>query len=1194
MKQQSVEQIIKMIRKNDTLSSTEKDELIHSLELLTKYNVDLNKNEDLIKLILDSKDFLLEKDGMNREDKLLSKYGLTPDSTKEEVEAVRDSIIDQLYKLSTETKYIDRYKDYKREICRVDREFKLILSRFEKRTLSGDLSKETVKADKVKAFKDYAALAGLLSQFAVETESENEVEDVSNDTFNYVYEGMSDDEIKEAQEDLNSRPINYASYGNNTKEYLEPIEYFPNTNIRKPRAQGPYESTEHYNSFLTEYYSRYDFSNPQPTPADETGKFYSDKLEYIKDEIHDYFTDIRKAMANLRWFYNYSLNTIANNESDIEFYEEKLAEEADKADEYNGYINDAKQNNEVLQEFISEYDEKLDSLNSVLGAVYNEPSLKGDTSITIELSTNGDEVTATVSPLVTLVDDENRKKYANYEVDEDKKIPYDEYTFNLKDVTNKDLDGMLLEFVTNLHEDGYTDIDVETFKNSNIELVVDGEELVMPFNDFGINAFRALQLDKDNNYVKTNTYKDDEKVLTLIKRNVVTQPVVEEVKEEVQEAPAVVEAQEDIPVEIPELKTDAIHQWDSRLTEEQILDAISRDIYEPVGPEYEQFLSEVGLSKPAAAAEEVTETPEVVETQEEIPVEVEEPTKEVVEEQQSEEPEEEVEENNEAEVDESLVEENTTEDIEEPTKAFADVEPTLGLPLLDDAEETEDLQTPEEVIEENFDDAFEEEKEEVKTEEPVETPEEEKTEDDGIEEDLPITEPSDEDEEVDFDPFELEENLDTEEELTDEESPLNKNFDDYHSMEHDDDDIEYDEDEGYSEIEEPKKKLRLGELEDQKFTQEELHDFYKVTAVRKPKNFAKTVAAGIVGGAMALFGVLATHPLVAVGGSIALVGDVIANWKNVYRAIQKLKLKFIAKKNGARVLFGREGIKMINADGEELDREKAEDIQDDIDKLINSRFDPKYVPQVTLSNLEDSFIRQDDDEEELEKTPAEETEEKDEVQEMVENINDTVENSLGDAYTQDALDFDPFEDEDDVEDLVINEPVQEETKEAPAEESKEPEEEIPEDVLFDNIVKNNNKYAVEIDPYQRSLAETLLILNHDLDGHIKEDSEGLFIECDNPEALVLPEGYEYIKGVGISNLDSNPDRIVTIDVVSKINYDQENNISQEVIDSIIAKYGDTLRGLNPEDIPTYFSNESEYSFDEIEAAINAYQAGKTK
>ena len=461
-------------------------------------------------------------------------------------------------------------------------------------------------------------------------------------------------------------------------------------------------------------------------------------------------------------------------------------------------------------------------------------------------------------------------------------------------------------------------------------------------------------------------------------------------------------------------------------------------------------------------------------------------------------------------------------------------------------------------------------------------------------------------------------------------------------MEHDDDDFEYDEDEGYSDIEEPKKKLRLGELEDQTFTQEELHNFYKVTAVRKPKNFAKTVAAGIVGGAMALFGVLATHPLVAVGGSIALVGDVIANWKNVYRAIQKLKLKFIAKKNGARVLFGREGIKMINADGEELDREKAEDIQDDIDKLINSRFDPKYVPQVTLSNLEDSFIRQDDDEayytssdiedglykfyteprlttksskfesvgpkidlmahddEEKEKETEEAVEEPVEVptEEAVEEpvevpAEEAVEEKTDFAndYSENALDFDPFEDEDDVEDLVINEPVQEETQEAPASEA---EEEIPEDVLFDNIVKNNNRYAVEVDPYQRSLAEKLLILNHDLDGHIKEDSEGLFIECDNPEALVLPEGYEYIKGVGISNLDSNPDRIVTIDVVSKINYDQENNISQEVIDSIIAKYGDTLRGLNPEDIPTYFSNESEYSFDEIEAAINAYQAGKTK
>ncbi|MBR6072838.1 MAG: hypothetical protein IKP76_00770 [Bacilli bacterium] len=48
-------------------------------------------------------------------------------------------------------------------------------------------------------------------------------------------------------------------------------------------------------------------------------------------------------------------------------------------------------------------------------------------------------------------------------------------------------------------------------------------------------------------------------------------------------------------------------KWDPRLTDEQIAYAYSRDIYEPVGPEYEMFLSDLGLSKPSTTVEPVKE-----------------------------------------------------------------------------------------------------------------------------------------------------------------------------------------------------------------------------------------------------------------------------------------------------------------------------------------------------------------------------------------------------------------------------------------------------------------------------------------------------------------------------------------------------------------------------------------------------------
>ena len=1281
MKQQTVEQIIEMIRKNDSLSSMEKDELVHSLEVLTKYNVDLNQDERVKQLLTEGFQLVKEDDGKNREDKLLEKYGLTPDSTKEEIESVRDSIIDQLYTQLKATKYIDRAKSFKGEIARVNTEFDLILSRLDKRTHSGDLSKREVRQEKADVLADLTKFVNQLSEFAVETEKEDEIEDIKNDAFNYVYEGMSDDEIKSAQDDLNSHPINYASYGNNNKEYLEPVEYFPNTNIRKPRAQGPFESTEHYNSFLAEYYSRYDFSNPQPTPIEETTKFYADKYSYVKDEIQDYFDDVRKALANLRWFYNYSINTISENDKDIEFYKGKVAN-GTNTDEFNKYIDEANATNEALSEFISEYDEKLDSVNTILGSIYNEPSLVGDTSITIELTRTGDELTATVAPLVTLVDDENRKKYANYEVENDKKIPYEEYTFTLSNVTNKDLDDMLLEFVTNISEEGYTDIDIDTFRNSNVELIVDGEELVTPFEDFGLNALKALGLKDEKNFVERSTYKNDQKILKLIDAHKGIESDLEDRVERVEEEKEVFqgeigegmptpeeqfkqatgeeldadkyevkydgatneendesytpftvvekdieEPQQEIPVEVPELREDAIHEWDPRLTEEQILDAISRDIYEPVGPEYEQFLSEIGL------APIVQEEPKEETSKFDLPLEggMREATGE------AHGPENDIQdyqydfdnqvdvtdEANEAEVDESLIEENTEEPIEEASQTFADAEP-LGLPLLDDEEEAEEVQTPEEVVEENYDTAPEE--------------NEEKVEDDGIEEDLPIEEPTEEEpEELNFDE-ELADDIDFDAFEGEDE------FADYHSFEDETEADHYIEDEGYESIKSPVRN-KLGELDDTPLTQEELHNYYKVTAVRRPKNFTKTIAAGVVGGALALFGILATNPIVTVGGLAVLSATAVANRKNLFRAVQKVKLKIIAKKNGARVLFGRDGIKMINADGERLTKEKARNIQDDIDRLINSRIDPELVPEVKLKNLEDAFIIGDDEDAYYTSTDNEDylykfytgprlttkfesvgpdldmfdDEEEEEVKEEVveepvqeeqaeeENVNQDLSEGemeseeeqtpddtkpFDEDYSEAALDFDPFEDEE-VVDLEIKEPVQEET----TSESTESEiDEIPEDTLWDNITKHNEEtYKVDIDPYERNLADTLLILNRELDGHIKEDSEGLYIECDHPEKLALPEGYEYINGVGISNIDSNPERVVTIDVVNRIQYAQETpEVSEEVIESIISKYGNILGGINTEDIPNYFANESEYSYDEIAAAIDKYQSGRTK
>ena len=91
-------------------------------------------------------------------------------------------------------------------------------------------------------------------------------------------------------------------------------------------------------------------------------------------------------------------------------------------------------------------------------------------------------------------------------------------------------------------------------------------------------------------------------------------------------------------------------EWDSRLTEEQILDAYERGIYEPKGDEYEQFLREHGLDpikkdvptepvKPAEPVQPAEPVIPVVPTKPDVP---EEPTEDTTEEEDEEDKKEEV------------------------------------------------------------------------------------------------------------------------------------------------------------------------------------------------------------------------------------------------------------------------------------------------------------------------------------------------------------------------------------------------------------------------------------------------------------------------------------------------------------------------------------------------------------------------
>lgn len=1091
MKQQTVEQIKQMINENDTLSSSEKKELLRSLKLLQGYNTDLNKNQELIDIIQDSYTLLKSKDGKNREDKLLENYGLTRDSSKEEIIKKRDLILDELYRQQKRTRYVDKYRRLKRRFNLVKEEFDLILDRYDNRTLAGDLSKKEIRQIKADAMKKYGEFINQLSEFAIETEKTDELEDKKTEVFNYIYEGMSEEEINKAEQEINTHPLKYTSYGSNNHDYLEPIEYYPDTNIRKPRVQGPFETTEHYEAFLAEYFSRYDFSNPKKTTPEQAERFYTDKLSYAESNVQRYFGQVRDALANLRWFYNYSLSETSSIESDIEEYTKSIRKYPSRKEQFESWIKEGKDRLSIHQEFIKDYEEKLDSVNTIMGKLYNEPKLVGDTTLTIELRQEGDKLNAIVSPLVTLVDNENRKKYANYEVTEDgEKETFDEYEFDLNNVTNQDLDSMLTDFVSEILEQGLVDVDMETLKSANVEVVLNDKTYIMPYKDFGLNLVKIMKLGTDA-YVPRSTYKDDQEVKNYVDNVGVEQPQVniepeveipEDNKEETESQDVVDEMISETPAE------EVVEEENNASVEEQeepsSIPFVVEPKVEPIAPAPVEEVEEEQVEEQQVEEQEPEETPVEAETPTEekdiilpppLPIGIED--KGVLPEEEAEE--EEFQEGNEAEIDESLVEKDTQDEFD-------------------------------------YDN-------------------------------------------LDFDPG-----------------------DDYH-VEHDDEE-DYEDEENYNNIREPRISHGL-ELDDTPLSQEELHGLYKVKAVKKPRHFIKTIAAGVVGGVATIFGLATVNGPVVLGGTALLTGTAGFNWKNIKRAVIKQKLKSIAKRHGAKVFFGTKGrIEMKNPDGSDLTPNQEDWIQYELDRKINNWLDLEQVPEVTLDNLGDAFI--------FEKDPtayyvASEKEVK-EYKKMKKG--ETKFESIG-------PDIDLFGDEENLAQEYDDEPEHEEDIKP---------------VLYGSIDDN-----VTIKD-QADLMHELVRLNPELAREFKQDTTGYWLEIPNPEEIRVPNGFEY-NGVAISNIDHTEDEPIEITVFKPIQFEAQPVVeneqpeydvpqyetqyepqveaqvetSDEVIDSIIEKYGNLLDGITEDDIQRIAQLDGKYSYADVEAAANKYNNGRS-
>jgi hypothetical protein len=491
MNETTLKDLKDLIQRADNIGGSYKKAVIASLDRIASFDENLGLNKDLQELFADLKDFINTKDNYSLGDKLLSDYGLSLSATIDEIEEKRKEEISNLERKLKSCRYLDRAKEIKRKINSTNIEFDLMLENIKRRTLSGDLKEQDTKDNKAIALMELEKLVDGILEF---TDESKEV--VEEERVNYNYKEMSDEEIAKAQEEINDVPVQTNA---STHDYLEPIEYFANTNVKKPRNQGVYESNEDYQAFLQEYYSRYDFTNTQPTSKYESADFYQGKIDYSKNKVKEYFDKLRESLSDLRWVYNFSLTEIDNLNNDIDSYDRENTEESKK------YKEEAEKDISMHESFIKMYESKLKRINEITSKLFNEPPVKGDIVVSVEFEAKDGKLQSNIVPLLSIIDEELRKKYANF--DANKQVD-EEYEFDLNTVTKDDINDMIGSFIDSVTEQ-LSERDYEEIVSGNIEVVIDGKVTVMPIHGCGVSIKRLL-----NNAYGLTKVNDNDKVLT--------------------------------------------------------------------------------------------------------------------------------------------------------------------------------------------------------------------------------------------------------------------------------------------------------------------------------------------------------------------------------------------------------------------------------------------------------------------------------------------------------------------------------------------------------------------------------------------------------------------------------------------------------------------------------------------------------
>ncbi|MCR4581806.1 MAG: hypothetical protein K5666_04765 [Bacilli bacterium] len=641
MNEKTKQYVTSYIEKKYESDQSKKGIALRALDSIDFFEPNVKENQD-IKTLIDHGTNYINEYSNPAVVALFDEYEISTSSTVEELTSKRDELLKNIQDRASATYYLGGFNKYLREYISTFRDFEQMIEyvNTKETTLEQDTEASTLTA-------------ASWAEFTTELKSEgNDARTTDENSSTYAYE--EDEEVERVNLGSDTLiPIEYIEGTNIPKPRLrgkyETIDSYNNFLVSYFAKYNSDVLVPLVEDDRNEYQKRLDI-------AIDSIKFYLDDLKSSLAELSSEYDRLiierRETQEDIDYF-KYKLKQTGKNvfitEDEISTYELLIATNEEKISMFNEFINKYEATLDKVNElsyrlFGEKYlegdkyftlslditDIEKDGSLSPFMTIIDRESIKKFTNYTLDKDNNRvikpryvvskDDIESTdyaslIESFIKKVDDENDDLLLDFDViknsnirvivgDSTYVIAFDKVNDFVKDaVKAKDNTLNAGDYTKTL---SYPKINPAIIEKDNEDSVVQSAPLaddeVFVAHDAPVEPLPvepvveheatdpAVEQQIDELLQEVQEEQDNSQEI----ETPITKEEVEEKKEETKNE-VVVEPTIETEVTSQVEPTEDILEWDPRLTEEQILEALSRDIYEPVGDEYEQYLAELGL-----------------------------------------------------------------------------------------------------------------------------------------------------------------------------------------------------------------------------------------------------------------------------------------------------------------------------------------------------------------------------------------------------------------------------------------------------------------------------------------------------------------------------------------------------------------------------------------------------------------------